>query len=63
MRDILWEGIDEGKDSHHERWEVVLKLLDLKGLGIGNVRVETRPCLLNGCGITVMNLTSYDTRS
>lgn len=34
MRNFSWEGVNEGGRSHLVKWEVVLKLVGLGGLGI-----------------------------
>ncbi|KAI5330685.1 hypothetical protein L3X38_020811 [Prunus dulcis] len=38
MRNFLWEGLEEGKDSHLVRWERVTKSKEEGGLGIGSLR-------------------------
>lgn len=47
LRNFLWEGVEEDGGSHLVRWEVVSKLMEVGGLGIGNLRLCNEPLLAN----------------
>lgn len=38
MRNFLWEGAEEGKNVQLVNWEVVSRIREAGGLGIGSLR-------------------------
>lgn len=48
MKDFLWEGVEKGRGSHLVEWETVSKPVELRDLGIENLRLckKTLSCFL-----------------
>lgn len=45
MRNLLWEGVSEGKKDHLINWEIVFQSKKKGGLGVGNLRKQNEALL------------------